>query len=167
MRSNGERALEVSPRCGLATLALWEGDDAQALVHARAAVEIAVAVQARDQEVAAWCRVGEAELALGRHAAADRAFASAQACAIEVGSPYRYDAAAGLARVALAQADTGAAMKAVEPLCSLGAAGVAVDRALEGVEFPRQVEWTCRRVLACVGDPRSAEWLARAHQALA
>ncbi len=82
-------------------------------------------------------------------------------------APYRYDAAAGLARLALAHADTGAAMKAVEPLCLLGAAGVAVDRALEGVEFPRQVEWTCRRVLARVGDPRSAEWLARAHQALA
>jgi AraC-like DNA-binding protein len=47
MRANGERALEVSPLCGLATLALWQGDDAHALVQARAAVEIAVAVQSR------------------------------------------------------------------------------------------------------------------------
>ena len=95
MRVNGERGLEVSPLCALATLALWQGHDAQALAHARAAVEIAVAVQARDQEIAAWCREGEAELALGRHAAATRAFASAQARAVEIGSAYRHDAAAG------------------------------------------------------------------------
>ena len=41
------------------------------------------------------------------------------------------------------------------------------DNPLEGAEFPRLVEWTCHRVLACSrGDPRAAEWLARAHEAL-
>ena len=72
LRVNGERALEVSPLCALSTLALWQGDDAHALVQARAALETAVAVHARDQEAAALCRVGDAELALGRHAPAAR-----------------------------------------------------------------------------------------------
>ena len=107
LRVNGERALEVSPLCALSTLALWQGDDAHALVQARAALETAVAVHARDQEAAALCRVGDAELALGRHAPAAEAFASAHARASEIASPYRHDASAGLARVALAQGDTG------------------------------------------------------------
>jgi len=169
MRVNGERALEVSPLCALATLALWQGNEAQALVHARAAVETAVAVQARDQEIAALCRVGDAELMLGRHGAAVQAFVSARARATEIASPYRHDAAAGLARVALAEGDTGAAMRALEPLLALGAKTAAAADALKGVEFPRLVEWTCHRVLAVAGDrddSRAAEWLGRAHEAL-
>ena len=166
MRVNGERALEVSPLCALSTLALWQGNDAHALVQARAALETAVAVQARDQEAAALCRVGDAELALGRHAPAAQAFASAHARASEIASPYRHDAVrragpgragagrhrggdAGVGAVAGARRETGAD-----------------DDPLEGVEFPRLVEWTCHRVLASAGDPRAAEWLARAHEAL-
>ena len=166
LRINGERALAVSPLCALSTLALWQGDDAHALVQARAAVETAVAVHARDQEPAALCRVGDAELALGRHGPAAEAFASAHARASEIASPYRHDASAGLARVALAQGDPDAAMQALESLLTLGANSGADDNPLEGVEFPRLVEWTCHRVLARAGDPRAAEWLARAHAAL-
>ena len=153
MRVNGERALEVSPLCALSTLALWQGDDAHALVQARAALETAVAVHARDQEAAALCRVGDAELALGRHAPAAQAFASAHARASEIASPFRHDASAGLARVALAQGDTAAAMQALEPLLALGAKTGADDNPLEGVEFPRLVEWTCHRVLSACGRP--------------
>ncbi|HEX6720672.1 MAG TPA: hypothetical protein VF107_03835, partial [Burkholderiaceae bacterium] len=168
MRSNGERALEVSPLCALSSLALWQGDDAHALVQANAALETAVAVHARDQEVAALCRVGEAELALGRHAPAMQSFASALARATEIASPYRDDAAAGMARVALAQGDTWAAMQALEPLLAAGAAATGDDNPFQGAEFPRLIEWTCYRVLASAvdGDSRAAEWLARAHQAL-
>jgi len=166
LRINGERALEVSPLCALSTLALWQGDDAHALVQARAALETAVEVHAPDQEAAALCRVGDAELALGRHAPAVEAFASAHARASEIASPYRHDAAAGLARVALAQGDTETAMQALQPLLALGAKTGSDDNPLEGVEFPRLVEFTCHRVLASAGDPRAAAWLARAHEAL-
>jgi predicted ATPase/class 3 adenylate cyclase len=166
MRVNGERALEVSPRCALATLALWQGNDAQALVHALEAVDVGVAVQARDQEIAALCRVGEAELALARHAAAARAFGSAHARATEISSPYRDDASAGLARLALAVGDTETAMQALAPLLALGARTGDADDRLKGVEFPRLVEWTSHRVLASAGDPRASEWLARVHEAL-
>ena len=166
---NGERALEVSPLCALSTLALWQGDDARALMQARAALDTAVAVQAPDQEAAAWCRVGDAELSLGRHAPAAEAFAAAHARANEIASPYRHDASAGLARVALAQGDTGAAMRALASLLAAGARAGADDDPLEGTEFPRLVEWTCHRVLekaADRADPRAAEWLARALAAL-
>ena len=169
MRSNGDRALEVSPLCALSTLALWRGEDAHALVHARAALETAIAVHARDQEAAAWCRVGEAELALGRHAEAAEAFGSAHARAIEIASPYRHDAAAGLARVALAQGDGPAAMRALEELFSLAEKADDDDNARDGVEFPRLVEWTCHRALTAAGerdDPRADKWLTRAHEAL-
>jgi len=167
MRVNGERALQVSPLCALSTLALWQGDDAHALVQARAALETAVAVHARDQEAAALCRLGDAELALGRHPAAAQAFRLAHERAIEISSPYRHDASAGLARVALAQKDTVAALQAFEALLAPGARTRADDNPLEGVEFPRLVEWTCHRVLASVGDQaRAAEWLERAHDAL-
>ena len=167
LRANGERALEASPLSALAMLALWQGDDAHALVQARAALEVAVAVQARDQEIAALCRVGEAELALGRHEPAAEAFATAHARAGEIASPYRHDASAGLARVALARGDLGAAMQALEPLLALGAN--ANDELLAGMEFPRLVDWTCHRVLASTGgrgDARAAQWLSRAHRAL-
>jgi len=166
MRANGERALEVSPMCALATLALWQGNDAHALVQARTALETAVAVEARDQQIAAWCRLGEAELALGRHVAAAQAFGSAHARAIQIASPYRHDAAAGLARVALAKGDSSAAMHALAPLLALGATTGAVENPLDGVEFPRLVEWTCHRALTSAGDQRASGWLARAHEAV-
>jgi hypothetical protein len=169
LRLNGERALEVSPLCALATLALWRGDDAHALTQARAALELAVAVHARDQEVAALCRVGEAELALGRHEAAAEAFAAAHARASAIASPFRHDASAGLARVALARGDVGAAVAALKPLLALGTHTGAPDGSLEGMEFPRLVEWTCYRVLEKAGgrdDARAGAWLRRAHEAL-
>ena len=169
LRVNGERALEVSPLCGLATLALWQGDDAHALVHAGAALEVAVAVHARDQEVAALCRVGDAELALGRHDAAAEAFVAAHARASAIASPFRHDASAGLARVALARGDVAAAIEALAPLLALGTDAGADDPSLHGMEFPRLVEWTCHRVLAAAGgrdDARANEWLGRAHRAL-
>ena len=135
-------------------------------MQARVAVETAVAAHARDQEAAALCRVGDAELALGRHSSAAEAFTLAHARASEIASPYRHDASAGLARVALAKGDPDAAMHALESVLTLGSNSGADDNPLEGVEFPRLVEWTCHRVLARAGDPRAAEWLARAYAAL-
>ena len=169
LRINGDQALEVRPMCALATLALWQGDEAHALVQARAAVETAVAVQARDPEVAALCRLGDAESALGRHAAAAKAFRQAQERATEIASPYRHDAAAGLAQVAVAQGDREAALQALEPVLALDVKAWADANLLEGAEFPRLVEWTCHRALASTGDnsdTAAAEWLTRAHDAL-
>jgi class 3 adenylate cyclase len=166
MRINGEGGLE-STLCALATLSQWQGDVAQALVHARAAVQSAVAVHARDEEAAAWCRVGDAELALGRRAAAAEAFAAGYARAVEIASPYRHDASAGLARLALAEGDGAAAMRVLQPLLSPAAGADAEQSLLKGVEFPRLVELTCFRALESVGEREHAlEWLTRAYDAL-
>ncbi|HWH84961.1 MAG TPA: adenylate/guanylate cyclase domain-containing protein [Burkholderiaceae bacterium] len=162
IRANGDRALEVSPLCALSTLAHWQGDDALALVHAHAALETAVEMQARDQHAAALCRLGDAELALGREAAAAQAFRDAHDGAAAIDSPYRFDAAAGQARVALAQGDAAAALQALAPLLAAGADA----SLLEGSEFPRLIELSCHRALAAAGDARADAWLARAHTAL-
>jgi hypothetical protein len=119
--------------------------------------------------VAALCRVGEAELALGRHEAAVEAFAAAHARAVAIATPFQHDASAGLARVALARGDVGAAIAALKPLLALGSSTGAPDRSHGGMEFPRLVEWTCHRVLERAGgrdDARAGEWLRRAHEAL-
>jgi len=84
----------------------------------------------------------------------------------KIASPFQLDAAAGLARVALARGDTGAAMHALNLLLATVANAATEDNPLEGVEFPREVEWTCHRVLLRAGDPRAGDWLSRAHEAL-
>ena len=165
LRVNGERALEVSPLCALSTLALWQGDDARALVQARAALETAVAVQARDQESLPGAGSATPNWRLGGIAAAAQAFASAHARASEIASPYRHDASAGLARVALAQGDTAAAMQALAPLLALGA--------MAGADGTRSKAWNSRawssgpaigcwrvRVIAATPAPPSG-WPAR------
>ena len=86
----------------MSNLALWRSDDARALALARAQLDSAVATQARDRETHALLWLAEVELALGRHGAASEAFVQARERALEIGSPWRHDASAGLARVALA-----------------------------------------------------------------
>ena len=167
LRANGDRVVEGVTLGRLSTLALWRGDDSRALALAREQLDSAVATQARDREVHALLWLGEVELALGRHAAASEAFVRAREGALAIGSPWHHDATAGLARVALAQGDAAAALREVETLLTL-LAGAAT---LEGMNEPRLIELTCFRVLAAAGgdgngEPRAAEWLARAHVAL-
>jgi tetratricopeptide (TPR) repeat protein len=64
-------------------LALRQGDDALTLAHARAALDIAVEVRTPDFELLALCALGDAELALGRYAAAPAAFEPARGLALQ------------------------------------------------------------------------------------
>ena len=165
LRANGDRTIEGAALGTLSALALWQGDETRALALARQALDIAVATQARDEEVLTRLRLGAAELALGRTAAARQAYAQAHARALEMDSVSQHDASAGLARVALAAGDDAAAQAAVaalQPLLDHIAAGGTLD----GTEEPRQIELTCHQALARAGDPRAADWLARAHSAL-
>ena len=154
MRVNGERALEVSPLCALSTLALWQGDDAHALgAGARGSGNRCRGSRARPG--------GRSLVPGGRRRAGARAAMPRRRrpSHLRMRAPARLPArigttpSAGLARVALAQGDTAAAMQALEPLLALGAKTSADDNPLEGVEFPRLVEWTCHRVLASRGRP--------------
>jgi len=161
-RANGDRVVEGSALCKLSTLALWQGDETRALALARTALEIAMAAQARDDEVLAGLALGDAELTLGRTAAARQAYAQAHRVALEIDLPLKHDTNTGLALVALADGDTAAALAALQPVLDLVAAGDGLDSAMD----PRRIEWACHQTLARAGDPRAAVWLARAHAAL-
>jgi len=164
-RSNGDRNTESYVFTGLSAVALWQGDETRALALARQALDIAVAEKARDFEALAGLRLGAAELALGRRAAAREAYAQAHARAVEIDDSLQHDASAGLAQVALAEGDAAAApaaMAALKPLLDhIGAGGM-----LDDTEWPRLIELSCHQALARAGDPRAADWLLRAHSAL-
>ena len=124
-------------------------------------MELAVALQDREAEAMALVRLGEAELALGRHAAAAEAFDRAYAVAVAADSVNRHDASTGLARVALASGDVAGARLAMEGLLAHLAGG----GTLKGTDAQR-IRLTCYQVLAPTGDPRAAELLAAAHTEL-
>ena len=161
-RANGDRTLESAVLTGFSAMSLWQADETRALALARQALDLAGATKARDFEVAAGLRLGAAELALGRRAAAREAYAQAYARAAEIDVPWQYDASAGLARVALAEGDAAAAVAALQPLLEHIAAGGTLD----GTEYARLVELSCHQALARADDPRADEWLASAHGAL-
>ena len=161
-RAHGERQIECSALTGLSAVALWQGDETRALALARQALDIAVATKLREFEGVDWLCLGAAELALGRRAAAREAYAQAHAVAVEIGAGWQHDASAGLACVALSQGDAAAAVAALKPLLD----HIADGGTLDGTEHPRLIELSCHRALAGAGDPRAADWLARAHDAL-
>ncbi len=165
LRANGDRVVEGVTLGHLSNLALWRGDNAEALSLARAQLDSAVTTRARDRESHSLLWLGDVELALGQHAAARDAFQQARDLALEIGSPWHYDASAGLARVALEEGDAALAIREVDVLLTELGGGAA----MEGLHEPRLIELTCYRVLATTsgaGDARAAEWLARAVNAL-
>jgi ATP/maltotriose-dependent transcriptional regulator MalT len=105
--------------------------------------------------------LGEVELSLGRAAAARQAFEQARQRATDINDPYRFDAAAGLARVALAQGDLPAALREVEALLAEVGGGT-----WGGVDMASLIELTCYKVLARHHDARANDWLVRAHDTL-
>ena len=162
VRGYGDHVPECVILSNLSRLVLWQGDDAHALGMARQALEASLALESRDQEVITLFNLGNAELALGRHAAAFQAYEQSRGRALEIGSAWQHDAAAGLVRVALATGETVAAMQHVETLLDNRARGGTLD----GTELPTLIELTCHRALARAGDSRALEWLVRAYESL-
>jgi class 3 adenylate cyclase len=162
LRTHGDRVIEGATLCNLSDIALMRGDAASALALARSALDVLVTTQARDRELDARHRLGHAELALGHLDAAQAAFEQMRREALAIGSPWQLDAVAGLARVASAQGDDARALRELQPVLGHVAAGGTLD----GTVKPRLIELTCHRVLARASDPRAAEWLTRAHDAL-
>jgi len=161
-RAHGDRSSECVALTGLSAVALWQGDETRALALARQALDLAVATRLREFEGVAWMRLGAAELAFGRRAAARDAYGRAHAVAVSIEVGWQHDASAGLARVALADGNAAAAVAALKPLLDHIAAGGTLD----GSEHPREVELGCHQALTRAGDPRATDWLARAHGAL-
>ena len=163
-RSIGLRASEPYALMNLSRLALWQGDDALALVHAQSALDIAIEVQDSLIETVALRGLGNAELALGRHAAAATAYERSRAVALAMAldSVDTDGATAGMAQAALARGDVAGALLVVEGLLvHLADAGT-----LDGTAAQQVIRLTCHRVLARVGDPRAADLLAAAHTEL-
>ena len=161
-RAVGSRAKEPYALCGLCLLALRRNDNEQALASANAALNIAISVRDRRAEMNAQYFLGDAELASQRYEAAAQAFEAARALAAVVGEAQAaYEAKAGLARVALARADSRGALSFAEDLLSYLAWG----GHLIGLEA-HAVRMTCYEALAHSEDPRAGEVLAAAHAAL-
>ena len=183
-RQTGDRGPECGILLNLSALALWQDDDARALALACSALDIAVALRQRDFEAVCFLCMAHAQAALGLLAPAAQAYAQSHRLAQEIGSAYRFDASAGLTRIALARGDISAASQEANSLVSLapaktaaaaadgaalaGEAGMADVEAcnLDGTDLPRLIELTLHRVLAAAGDPRAAAWLQRAHRTL-
>ena len=160
-RDVGDRATECYPLLRLAVISLHEGDAAASLAHAQSALDIAVAMRDALLEANALCRVGDAELAFGRQDAAGTAFERAHAMATALKHVRQHDAAAGMARVALARG---------VPLQSLAPVQRLIDHVLSGGTLQgtdsRVIRLTCHLALARDGDQRAAEVLAEAHAEL-
>lgn len=161
-RAVGYRASEPYPLLNLSQLALWKGDAAIAHSYAQAALDIAIAVKDSQKEASALCWLGRAELALGNQSAAAAAFARAEDIALQLDNLYRYDAAAGLAQVAVAQDEIAVALEALQ--CVL--VDLAGGGRLDSADSPRLVRLVCYQVLARAGDARAADVLADAHAEL-
>ena len=160
-RDVGDRATECYPLLRLSVLALRDGDATAALEQALSALEIAVAMRDALLEANALCRVGDAHLALGRHDAAAASFERAHDTAVALTHVRRHDAAAGLARVALARGVMPQSLPPVQGLIDHLAAG----GTLQGTDS-RVIRLTCHLVLARSGDARAADTLAEAHAEL-
>ena len=162
LRTNGDRVIEGAALCNMADIALMRGDAGSALALARGAIDILVCTQARDRELDAWLKRGEAELALGRFDAAEQSFERMEQQALNLESAWRHDAVAGLARTALARGDDAKALRHVGIVVAHAAAGGTLD----GTVKPRLIELTCYKALARARDAGAAAWLRRAHDAL-
>jgi tetratricopeptide (TPR) repeat protein len=162
LHTNGDRSGETLALTSLSLVALWQGEETRGRALARQSLDMAVATQSPFDEMVAGLRLGGAELALGRTAAARQAYTQARMRALEVGSPAYFDADAGLACVALAEGDIPSALTALQPVMDHMAAGGALAR----TGFPRLIEFTCHQTLARAGDPRSDGWLELAYTAL-
>ena len=158
-QANGDRRSECFSLLNQSELALWKGDNAHSLALARLGLDMAVAMEAGYIEAIALVCVGNAELALGRHASAAQAYERARARAQEFRNPTQHDATAGLMRVALAQGDVNMALQMLDGLMEQLATGGTLD----GTQSKRGIELTCHATLARAGDARAAEWLVRAH----
>ena len=161
-RTNGDRVVEGKTLGDLSMLALRTGDDTRALAFARASLDIAVASQARDEALRAGLRLGDAELALGRTAAARQAYTQARQRVLSTQDSSCWDIAGGLARTAMAEGDGTAALAELMPILDHVRSG----GALKGAEDSCLIEWTCFKTLAQVGNPDADGWLTRAHTAL-
>ena len=161
-RAVGDRAMEPYALTYLALIASRDGHPEAARRHAEEARAISVDVRNPATEVIALCRLAEIDLEAGRFDAAHTAFAEAHALALASDDPLRFDAAAGLARVALARDDVDAAMAALAETIARIEAGDPLD----STESRQLIRLTCHQAMQRAGDRRGDAVLRGAHDEL-
>ncbi len=158
----GDLAMQCTQLLNLSQLVVRHGEADEALAHAQAALDIALAVQNPESQARAWWCSGRAELARGQHAVAAAAFERAHALARADDSVNQHDAAAGIAQAALAGGDVAAALRALAGVL----AHVEGGDTLDGTDGPRLIQLTCHQVLAAAGDARARQMLRSTHAEL-
>jgi tetratricopeptide (TPR) repeat protein len=166
-RALGNRVTEGGSLAGLSELALREGDAATALSHAQEALDILLAAGSRLYQIDALHNSGNAQLALGRWAAAQGVRAGRAQLSLEIDVSNRWRTLEGQSRVALVRGDVVMAWAAVQRLLEHVGAGDDVPRAtaLDGAEEHR-VRLTLHQVWSRARDPRAGAALVEAHRAL-
>ena len=162
-RAVGDRAMEPYALTYLALIAARDGDPEQARRLAEEARTISVDVRNPATEVISLWRLAELDLVAGDLDAAHAGFAAAHVLALASDDPLRFDAAAGLARVALARDDVGGALAALAETIQCIESGDPLD----STESRQLIRLTCHRTLARAGDPRADAMLRAAYDELA
>jgi DNA-binding SARP family transcriptional activator/predicted ATPase/Tfp pilus assembly protein PilF len=161
-RAIGARLGESIRLAYLGLLHHYQGDDAAASEFSRQALQLAQDLGARREQGYALTNLGHALTRVGHLAEAEVVYQQAIAVRQELGVRSRMmEPLAGLARVAFAQGDTGAALGHVEEILMFLKTG-----SLAGADAPFRVYLTCYRVLQAQHDPRGPGILQIAHQML-
>jgi hypothetical protein len=146
----------------LSAISWREGNDAEAMAFAREALDIALASNNRLKQSGAMYWLGNAQMALGNLTGARASFATALEIGSQIRHAQRFDAAAGLARIAMLEDDVQGALTLVDPiLAHLGAGGN-----LNGADVPRLIRLTCFEALRMAGDERANGFLAETEREL-
>jgi class 3 adenylate cyclase/tetratricopeptide (TPR) repeat protein len=154
-REIGDRQTEAYPLLNLSQIAWRRGDGGTALAFADEALGICRQIGDRLKASGALYWLGNAQLLLGRSPEAAKSFEEAWGLGVELRHSQRFDAAAGLARIALAADDVATALEWTETvLAHHGGGGT-----LAGSDTPALIWLTCRRALERAGDPRAAATL--------
>ncbi|MEJ6005941.1 adenylate/guanylate cyclase domain-containing protein [Paucibacter sp. AS339] len=166
----GHRSSECANLCNLSWIALLRGDGARALDLADRALDIALAIHARLFEAVSLINSGHAQAALGQPELAAQAYVRARTVAEEIESSCRFEASAGLAKLALMRGDVGAAFNEVSTLLTppgdtseMAAAAVGC---FDDSENAVLIELIVCQVFFAADDSRATSWLRRAYEGL-
>jgi predicted ATPase/class 3 adenylate cyclase len=161
-RGTGDRVQQMNTLSQRAHMQRVRGDEGLGIAPAKESLAIARSIRNPHGEGVAWCCLGGVELARGDLEAAEAAFKTAHAMAVQLGMPFAHDATAGLVEVALARGVVAAALAKAEGLIVLTEAGC---DSLGGTD-ELSIRWVCHRTLAAADDARADAALAATHAEL-
>ena len=162
-RQVGQRQSEGIVHINLALVLQCQGDASGARQYARSALDLLRQAGDRLGQAAALRVAGHAELMLGEPASAGDHFSASRELFDELGLRHlAVEAITGLALLALAGNDVGAALQHVEVILNRQADGAS----LAGTDEPLRIGLVGHQVLAAAGDARADRVLAATHAEL-